>query len=113
MPRSRIMLPLLREENNGKLDLPNRDCDTGGETRPGEYVLADKTYAQLIDKLTTKGPNSLSVALRNNLIEFYSDSSAPIATKKNAKAWRKLQDQLDTLKQLAAAQSRQQPAETE
>jgi Zinc dependent phospholipase C len=104
---------LLREENNGKLDLPNRDCDTGGETRPGEYVLADKTYAQLIDKLTTKGPNSLSVALRNNLIEFYSDSSAPIATKKNAKAWRKLQDQLDTLKQLAAAQPRQQPAATE
>jgi hypothetical protein len=104
---------LLREENNGKLDLPNRDCDTGGETRPGEYVLADKTYAQLIDKLATKGPNFLSVALRNNLIEFYSDSSAPIATKKKAKAWRKLQDELDTLKQLTAAQPRQQPVATE
>jgi len=104
---------LLREENKGKLDLPNRDCDTGGETRPGEYVLADKTYAQLIDKLATKGPNSLSVALRNNLIEFYSDSSAPIATKKKAKAWRKLQDELDTLKQLTAAQPRQQPVATE
>ena len=104
---------LLREENNGKLDLPNRDCDTGGETRAGEYVLADETYAQLIDKLATKGPNSLSVALRNNLIEFYSDSSAPIATKKNAKAWRKLQDELDTLKQLTAAQPREQPVATE
>jgi hypothetical protein len=104
---------LLREENKGKLDLPNRDCDTGGETRAGEYVLADETYVQLIDKLATKGPNSLSVALRNNLIEFYSDSSAPIATKKKAKAWRKLQDELDTLKQLTAAQPREQPVATE
>ncbi len=103
---------LLREENKGKLDLPNRDCDTGGETRAGEYVLADETYAHLIDKLTTQGPNSLSVALRNNLLQFYSDSSAPIATKKNAKAWRKLQDELDTLKQLTAAQPRQQPGAT-
>jgi Zinc dependent phospholipase C len=104
---------LLREESKGKLDLPNRDCDTGGSTRPGEYVLADKTYAHLVDKLTTKGSNSLSVALRSNLLEFYSDPSAPIATKKNAKAWRRLQDELDTLKQLNAAQPRQQPVETE
>jgi hypothetical protein len=104
---------LLREEKKGKLDLPNRDCDTGGETRAGEYVLADDRYAHLIDKLTTKGANSLSVALRNNLLEFYSDPSAPVATKKNAKAWRKLQDELDTLKQLTAAQPRQQPVAAE
>jgi Zinc dependent phospholipase C len=30
---------LLREEDGGSLDLPNRDCDTGRDTRAGEYVL--------------------------------------------------------------------------
>ena len=35
-------------------DLPNRDFDTGRETRPGEYQLTDKTYATLVDKLASK-----------------------------------------------------------
>lgn len=104
---------LLREENKGKLDLPSRDCDTGGETRAGEYVLADETYAHLIDRLTIKDPDSISVALRNNLLQFYSDPMAPIATKKKARAWRKLQDELDTLKQRTAVQPGQQPVVTE
>ena len=104
---------LLREENRGKLDLPNRDCDTGGETRAGEYVLTDKTYAHLIDQLTIKHPDSVSVALRDNLLQFYSDPTAPIATKKNARAWRKLQEELETLKQRTAVQPGQQPVVTE
>jgi hypothetical protein len=104
---------LLREENRGKLDLPNRDCDTGGETRAGEYILADKTYAHLIDQLTIKNSDSVSVALRNNLLQFYSDPMAPIATKKKARAWRKLQDELDTLKQRTAVEPGQQPVVTE
>ncbi len=45
---------LLREQDNGKLELANRDFDTGRQTRPGEYVLADKTYAHLVDELSTK-----------------------------------------------------------
>jgi hypothetical protein len=100
---------MLREENQGKLDLPNRDCDTGRETRAGEYVLADKTYARLIDELTTKNiAGSLSPAIRENLLQFYADPSAPIATKKKVKAWQQLQDELDTLKQRAAVQPGQE-----
>ena len=104
---------MLRAENNrGKLDLPNRDCDTGRETRAGEYVLTDKTYARLVDELTTRNAaGTLSPAIRENLLQFYADPSAPIATKKNAKAWRKLQEELDTLKQRTAEQPRQAPAE--
>jgi len=104
---------MLRAENNrGKLDLPNRDCDTGRETRAGEYVLTDKTYARLVDELTTRNAaGTLSPAIRENLLQFYADSSAPIATKKNARAWRKLQEELDTLKQRTAEQPRQAPAE--
>ena len=96
---------LLRAEGKGELDLPNRDCDTGAETRAGEYSLADETYAHLTDELTKKNPDSWSSPLRDNLLQFYSDPMAPIATKKNAKEWRKLQDELDTLRKRTAAQS--------
>jgi len=94
---------LLRAEGKGELDLPNRDCDTGAETRAGEYSLADETYAHLTDELTKKNPDSWSSALRDNLLQFYSDPMAPVATKKNAKEWRKLQDELDTLRKRTAA----------
>jgi len=90
---------LLRAEEKKQLDLPNRDCDTGAETRAGEYVLADETYADLIDHLIKKNPEALSSSLRDNLLQFYSDPAAPIATKKSAKAWRKLQNELERLKQ--------------
>jgi hypothetical protein len=103
---------MLREENNGKLGLPNRDCDTGRETRAGEYVLTDKTYARLIDELTTKNAaGSLSPAIREDLLKFYADPSAPIATKKNGKAWQQLQNELDTLKSGATQPRQERPAE--
>ena len=98
---------LLREENKGKLHLPNRDCDTGRDTRAGEYVLTDKTYAQLVDKLTAKTTSaSLSPEIRDNVLQFYADPNAPNAMKRKAKQWRKLQDELETLKQSTAAQPR-------
>ncbi len=99
---------LLQEVKSGKLELPNRDCDTGRETRAAEYGLTDKTYARLIDELVKKNADPLSSALRENLLQFYSDSNAPIATRKDAKAWRKLQDELDQLRQRATIRSREE-----
>jgi hypothetical protein len=79
--------------------LPNRDFDTGRETRAGEYVLTDKTYAKLVDKLSGKNAPQHSPALRDDLLRFYSDPNANVATKKDAKAWRKLQDELTQFKE--------------
>ena len=89
---------LLRDQGAGKLALSNRDFDTGRDTRAGEYVLADKTYAHLVDELTNKASAPLSPALRADVLQFYSDPNAPIATKKDKKAWKKLQDELARLK---------------
>jgi hypothetical protein len=100
---------LLHESRSRKFDLPNRDCDTGRETKAGEYELTDKTYARLIDELARKNSDPLSPNLRDNLVEFYSDPKAPVATRKNAKAWQKLQNELKQLQQRASAQSLQQP----
>jgi hypothetical protein len=89
---------LLRDQGAGKLALSNRDFDTGRDTRAGEYVLADKTYAHLVDDLTNKASAPLPPALRADVLQFYSDPNAPIATKKDKKAWKKLQDDLAKLK---------------
>jgi hypothetical protein len=100
---------LLNQANDSNLDLPNRDCDTGRETRPGEYGLTDKTYAELVDKLANKTDDPLDSALRDNLLHFYSDPNAPVATRKDAKAWQKLQDGLERLKQRAVSQTTAEP----
>jgi hypothetical protein len=89
---------LLRDQGAGKLMLSNLDFDTGRDTRAGEYGLADKTYAQLVDNLTNKASDPLSPTLRENVLQFYSDPNAPVATKKDKKAWKKLQDELAKLK---------------
>jgi len=100
---------LLHQANDSKLDLPNRDCDTGRETRAGEYALTDQTYADLVDDLASKTSDPLNPALRDDLLHFYSDPNAPVATRKNAKAWQKLQDELEKLKQRAVSQAGEEP----
>ena len=74
------------------------DFDTGRETRAGEYSLADKTYAHLLDDLAKRNFDQATPQLRQNILSFYADPNAPIATKKNAKAWRTAQEELDKLK---------------
>jgi hypothetical protein len=101
---------LLSHAGRAKIELPNRDCDTGRETRAGEYSLTDATYAHLVDQLAGRSSEPISPALRENLVQFYSDPTAPVATRKNAKAWRQLQDQLQQLKQRVATPPEQPPS---
>jgi hypothetical protein len=96
---------LLHQAKDGKVDLPNRDFDTGKETRRGEYALTDKTYAALIDNLASKTTDPLSPALHDDLLRFYADPNASDATRKNAKAWQKLQAEWVGLKQRAVSKT--------
>jgi len=79
---------LLRQVRRGRVELGDTDCDTGRPTTPGEYSLADKTYAHLLKDLSTKDYLQPTPELRANVLAFYSDLNAPFYTKKNAKAWR-------------------------
>jgi hypothetical protein len=90
---------LLHDVRAKKLALANTDYDTGKPTKPGEYALSDKTYARLVDELSSKLEAGPDHDLRANLLSFYSDLNAPLATRKNAKAWRKLQGELQKLKE--------------
>src|SRR5438094_10487580 len=76
---------LLQEAADNTLRFPNRDFDTGRETRAAEYTLTDKTYARLDDHLARKAPDTMSATFRQNVFDLYANLNDPIATKNNKK----------------------------
>ena len=90
---------LLREQKGGQLKIADLDFDTGRETRAGEYSLADKTYAHLLHDLAKNNFSQATPDLRENILSFYANPNAQIATKKNAKDWKQTQEELARLKE--------------
>jgi hypothetical protein len=78
---------LLHETKLEDLRLPNKDCDTGRDTQAGEYRLTDKAYERLLGQLAKNNFENMTPVLRENILAFYSNLSAPIWTKRNKKAW--------------------------
>jgi hypothetical protein len=89
---------LLREAGSGHLKLTNTDFDTGHVTHAGEYVLTDNAYAHLLHQLSQDKFAGLTPDLRKNILTFYSDSNAPLATKQKPDDWKKTQEELEELK---------------
>jgi len=73
----------LQQVRAGSLVLVNSDLDTGKETKAAEYSLTDETYAKLLDELAQRKFDLTSPDLRDNILNFYSDLSLPLETKKN------------------------------
>src|SRR5246500_2632080 len=78
--------------------LPNCDFDTGEPTKAAEYSLTDETYAKLLAQLSDRKFDKTSPELRANILEFYSDLSAAIETKKDNVRWQSVLKSLDQLK---------------
>lgn len=83
-----------------KLHLANTDFDTGKMTYAGEYELTDKAYAHLLDRLARDNFAQITPELRENILGFYHDPEAPLATKKNAQEWQKTQSEVERLRSL-------------
>src|SRR5271157_291986 len=77
----------LRAAGKDSLQLPDIDLDTGRPAMAAEYSLADDTYAKLLDQLSEKKFDGIAPDLRANILDFYSDLSLPIETKKNQARW--------------------------
>jgi hypothetical protein len=88
----------LEEVRNDALVLPNCDFDSGKVTKAAEYSLTDETYAKLLEQLSSHKFDRTSPELRANVLEFYSDLSAPIETKKDPVRWARVILSLDQLK---------------
>lgn len=92
---------LLTQQRNGALSLPNENFDLGETSSPGQYRMNDNVHAKLLERLAERQFVGVSPALRENLLHFYEDPSAPYATRKNHKAWARLQSELQQLQSSA------------
>jgi hypothetical protein len=88
----------LQQVRSGSLHLVNCDFDTGKETRAAEYSLTDESYAKLLGHLAERKFDLTSPELRDNILDFYSDLSLPLETKKDAARWQSVLSSLDQLK---------------
>jgi hypothetical protein len=91
----RVYLEQLRADS---LELTNSDFDTGKLTSAAEYSLTDDTYAKLLSHLTERKFDLTSPDLRDNILNFYSDLSLPLETKKDSAQWQSVLSWLDQLK---------------
>ena len=77
--------------------LPNRDLDTGQVVKPGGYSLTDKTYANLLHRLTRDPSQPIPPGIKSDVQAYYSDPNAPITTKQHQGEWDTVQADLKTL----------------
>src|SRR5438270_3848569 len=98
---------MLRQVKDRNINLQNRDFDTGEITRAGEYKLADESYAKLLNKLARGKLETVTPDLRRNILAFYSNLDAPIATKKDKGEWQNTLRALDKLKATPVQASRE------
>ncbi|HTF27044.1 MAG TPA: zinc dependent phospholipase C family protein [Candidatus Limnocylindria bacterium] len=90
----------LQQVRAGSLELANCDFDTGKETKAAEYSLTDDTYAKLLGQLAGRKFDLTSPDLRGNILNFYSDLSLPLETKKDSARWQSVLSSLDQLRML-------------
>jgi len=94
----------------GKLELTNLNFDTGKETKPAQYDLADDTYAKILDQLANEKFSTVTPEIRAEIMEFYANPDLPIATKKKKEDWQKVLSELEALKAWRPEQARPEPA---
>jgi hypothetical protein len=91
---------LLLAQQEGRLQLPDENLDTGEATEAAAYRLTDDAYAKLLKRTSGK---PVSDPLRQDLLLYYADLEKPFATKRNSRAWHELVKELETLKSTPVA----------
>lgn len=66
--------------DGGRLRLVNRNLDTGEESAPGAYALADETVAEWLDDLAKSDLRSVGPDLRGDLARLYRGRSKVVRT---------------------------------
>lgn len=88
----------LQQVRAGSLELANYDFDTGKVTKATEYSLTDESYAKLLGQLADRKFDLTTTALRDDILQFYSDLTVAIETKKDSNRWQSVLTSLDQLK---------------
>lgn len=88
---------LLRQVRSNDLIFPDTDCDTGRDTAPDEYSLADKTYSRLLDDLSRQHFAQVTPQLQANLLTFYANPREELNHEKGSQR-EKTKEELEQLK---------------
>ncbi|PAW93887.1 hypothetical protein CKK33_10425 [Mucilaginibacter sp. MD40] len=70
------------------LTLPDINFDTGTPTLPGQYVLADDTYAKLLKELQKQHYQTVDADLQRNISDYYAKADTAALATKNKKKWK-------------------------
>ena len=90
---------LLDDVGRAGNELPNINLDGGPPPRAGDYRLADEAYSALLLRLSQQGFAAVSPGLKQDILSFYGDLSAPIATKQDEQRWKRTLHALEELKE--------------
>lgn len=82
----------------GSRSLQDINLDVGPPVRAGEYRLSDEAYSSLLLLLAEKDFENVPPGLKQDILAFYADPSAAIATKQDAKRWKRTLRALEELK---------------
>ncbi|HKW32051.1 MAG TPA: zinc dependent phospholipase C family protein [Candidatus Acidoferrum sp.] len=85
---------LLNDAGEGTLQLENDNFDVGENTGPGKYRMNDDAHAKLLGELAERSFANVNSQTKAELLHFFADPDAPYATKRNTKAWARVQAQL-------------------
>ena len=70
------VLQQLRTDPGPPVTLTNLDLDTGKRVRLGDYALADKTYAELLARITSRPRRGVPADVKQNVLEYYQTSAS-------------------------------------
>jgi hypothetical protein len=80
----------LLQQSNAAGSFPviaNLDLDTGDGVKRGDYPLADRTYDQLLERLTTQLQRPIPASLKRNILEYYAEAGTAEPGEKVSKHW--------------------------
>jgi Zinc dependent phospholipase C len=86
------------ETMNGTLHFEDKNYDVGVVTPAGVYWMDDNIQAYWLGLLARRNFATVTPEIRSELLTYFGDLSAPIATKKHPKQWQQLRGELDALK---------------
>jgi hypothetical protein len=89
---------LVGDAQRGRLQLENRNFDTGRPVKAGDYTLVDSTYAELVHRLVERQEVApLPPRMLSDIRAFYANLNAPLETKRHTREWERLVRELDQL----------------
>jgi hypothetical protein len=90
----------VKKLHNGSYKLNNIDFDTGNETVPGEYNMADANYNVLLLKLKADSFSHVDYGLQQNIIKFYDQCNEKLAATTGVDKWNEITIALNQLSAL-------------